>query len=190
MAAGASTRMGQPKQLLPWGKYSLLQHAIDVAKTVKANKVIVVLGAHHEAISSSIENDVISIIVNPNWKNGLGASIAYSANHILNEKEKVSGVLFVLADQPFVTSNYLNEMLTSFQPCESKIIATEYSSGKIGVPVLFDSIYLSELAQLTGDNGAKSILKTHKSAMKVLTPNFENKDIDTKADYNMLNLDF
>ncbi|MBC3759940.1 nucleotidyltransferase family protein [Hyunsoonleella sp. SJ7] len=186
LAAGASTRMGCPKQLLKWGEKSLIQHAIHTSKNTLAMEVIVVLGANSEDITFEINTEAVTVIVNNEWQQGLGKSIASAAHFVLDSKEKVDGLLIVLVDQPFVTSDYLNEMLKTFNPNKKEIIATSYSKEKIGVPTLFDKTYFRELSQLSGDDGAKGIIKTHKDLVKVITPNFKNIDIDTQADYKIL----
>lgn len=186
LAAGASKRMGEPKQLLKWGDSTLLEEAIKKALQLKTDEVIVVLGANYIGIKSAIKQYPITILNNTDWQEGLGKSIAYAAKHINASTPGLKGVLFVLADQPFVSVTYLNDILRVFKTCKSKIVATKYSGNKVGVPVVFDSFYLPELEKLTGDNGAKSILKTHQDMLKTLTPDFENKDIDTKTDYKEL----
>ncbi|MFD2726215.1 nucleotidyltransferase family protein [Hyunsoonleella rubra] len=186
LAAGASTRMGSPKQLLKWCEKSLIQHAIHTSKNTLAMEVIVVLGANSEAITSEINNEAVTLIVNNEWQQGLGKSIASAAHFVLNSKENVDGLLFVLADQPFVTSDYLDDIIKTFNPNKKEIIATSYSKEKIGVPTLFDQAYFAELSLLSGDDGAKSIINKHKDSVKVIAPNFKNMDIDTQADYKML----
>ncbi|GAA4230815.1 nucleotidyltransferase family protein [Postechiella marina] len=189
LAAGASKRMGEPKQLLKWGDSTLLEEAIKKALQLKIDEVIVVLGANYDGIKPVINKYPITILNNTDWEAGLGKSIAFASEYILTCKPMFNGVFFVLSDQPFVSVTYLNNMLDVFKTCKSKIIATKYSTNKVGVPVVFDGVYLSDLAKLTGDNGAKSILKIHQDMLKTLAPNFENKDIDTKADYNKLRQD-
>lgn len=183
LAAGASKRMGSPKQLLSWGESTLINHAITFSKNTKANKVIVILGANGEAISMKIEDVDVSVVINNEWQKGLGKSIATAAQFILDLKQEVDGLLIVLADQPFVTSEYLDEMIAEFDKGLSKIVATSYDSKKIGVPALFGESFFTELSQLSGDEGAKSLIKKYDGFVKVQTPNFNNFDIDTKADY-------
>jgi len=187
LAAGASKRMGSPKQLLKWGDTTLLKHAIKTCKSTLAKDVIVVLGANQEMITSEIKDESVTVISNTFWKLGLGKSIACAAEYVLNSKENIDGLLVVLADQPLITSAYLDEMITKFTPEKKEIIATLYSSNKKGVPALFHNTYFKELSQLSGDDGAKSILKKYPAFVKTLTPGFKNADIDTKEDYELIN---
>ncbi|MEW4925575.1 nucleotidyltransferase family protein [Algibacter sp. 2305UL17-15] len=186
LAAGASSRMGSPKQLLNWGNTSLIQHTLNIAKTTKAVKTFVVLGADSEKIKEEIKEAKVSIILNPEWELGLGKSIARAASVIFNSKENFDGILVALADQPFVTPSFLNQMIDEFSLNKNGIIATFYNTKKNGVPVLFAKSYLSELNKLDDDFGAKLILEKHESKVKSLVPNFENLDIDTKEDYKSL----
>ena len=183
LAAGASTRMGTPKQLLNWGNTSLIKHTINTSKKTTANETVVVLGAHYETIASEIQNESVSIIFNEKWEQGLGKSIASAANFVLNSNKNINGLLIVLADQPFVTVSFLNEIIDRFKPNSKEIIATLYESGKYGVPVLFDKNYFEELSELSEDDGAKSIIKKYSNSVKTITPSFKNVDIDTKEDF-------
>lgn len=175
--------MGQPKQLLSWDGITLLQHAIKTCKKTVSKDIFVVLGAHQDAIVSKIKKASVNIVFNSEWALGLGKSIASATKFLCHSEKKIEGVLIVLADQPFVTSSFLNDMMYQFTPNSCEIIATSYKSGKSGVPVLFDKTYFPELSKLSGDDGAKLILKKHNASVKVITPDFENIDIDTKEDY-------
>lgn len=186
LAAGASSRMGSPKQLLKWGNDSLLNHAINIALRAHASEVIVVLGANYELIEKEIEHHAITVLKNAEWNLGLGKSIAYAAEHVLKSKSKTQGILFTLGDQPLIGSDFLNKMIQGFSPDESQIVASVYKNDKKGVPVLFDSVYFEELSKLIADNGAKQLLQVHKPFVKTLKPPMENKDIDTPEDYNNL----
>ncbi|MEP5341842.1 MAG: nucleotidyltransferase family protein [Algibacter sp.] len=186
LAAGASRRMGTPKQLLSWGNDTLLKHAVKTAVDSHACKVIVVLGANYEAIENDIKSLAITILKNDNWELGLGKSIACAANSIINSNEDFDGVLITLADQPLIDTAFLNEFITNFIPNQNQIIATSYGEEKKGVPVLFDKNYFSELEMLSDDNGAKILLKKHDTLIEVLKFKTENLDIDLKTDYNHL----
>ncbi|TBN06341.1 nucleotidyltransferase family protein [Hyunsoonleella flava] len=183
LAAGASKRMGSPKQLLKWGETTLLQHSIKTCKNTVAKEVFTVLGANHEVIASGIEDESLPLVFNKEWEQGLGKSIASASKFLLNSNKIFEGILIVLADQPFVTTSFLDEMMNQFNPNSKDIIATSYNSSKCGVPVLFDKAYFKELSDLSGDDGAKSILEKHITSVQVIAPDFENTDIDTKEDY-------
>jgi molybdenum cofactor cytidylyltransferase len=186
LAAGDSTRMGTPKQLLKWKNTTLLGHAIETAKKSNASKTCVVIGANHNLISTKTNNYQVEVLVNESWEKGLGSSIAFGVNHLLKSDTNFDAVLIMLADQPLIDSIYLNSMINQFEVGKQQIVATSYNNSKQGVPVLFDAIYFEELSQLNDDKGAKRILQ--KYSEKVLTINADNmvSDIDTLEDYEKL----
>ena len=183
LAAGASSRMGSPKQLLPWGNGSLITHAVKNALKTKANEVIVVLGANYDTIFHEINHFPITVVFNEEWELGLGRSIASAIDYINEQLEKPNGVLITLADQPLISTHYLNELISNFKINSNQILATSYQGNKYGVPVLFDSCYFSQLSQLNDDFGAKLILDANKSSVKVFNPPVKNVDLDSKEDY-------
>lgn len=183
LAAGASKRMGEPKQLLPWAGSTLLKQTIKTALNVKGSPVFVVLGANFEVLSSHIENYPVEIIYNSDWEKGLGKSISQSISFFKDSELKFEGILFLLADQPFITAEYLKEMIHAYKPNTGQIIATAYVHGERGVPVLFDAEYFSELESLTQDIGAKQVLKAHETKVEILFSGTKNIDLDTQIEY-------
>ncbi|ALJ03793.1 hypothetical protein APS56_00890 [Pseudalgibacter alginicilyticus] len=184
LAAGASKRMGVPKQLLKWGDSTLLEHAIVQALQLNTIEVIVVLGANFNRIKPQIEHYPITILNNKNWEVGLGKSIAFAVEYLIKSKRSIEGVLITLADQPFIESSFLNLLIDGFLPNKSQIIATLYEDAKQGVPVLFCKKYFNELSYLNDDIGAKVLLEKHGVEVKVFKPKIENIDMDFKIDYN------
>ncbi len=185
LAAGASSRMGRPKQLLPWEDTTLLGHAIRKAKDSVAKSVIVVLGAHAESIRNAIIGEV-EILENTSWKSGLGSSIACGTDFLVKHT-KADGVLIMLADQPLVGTSYLNSMMGAFDTEEKGIIATAYPHN-VGVPALFAASYFDRLVKLADDYGAKKIIDKHDADVLVLDPGNKMVDIDTKREYeNLIN---
>ena len=110
LAAGGSSRMGQPKQLLPWGNTTLIEHQIQtLIKT--GNPVNVVLGFNSDLIIPVIKNYKINIFINNNWENGMGSSLSLGISQIITRFPKAAGVLITLLDQPLITASYYEKML-------------------------------------------------------------------------------
>ena len=183
LAAGSSTRMGQPKQLLKWGDHTLLDHAIETVLEANTHEVILVLGSNFELINKTIKNHDVTILNNKNWKQGLGTSIACGVQFISKSIPNIDGVLLVLADQPLIDSHYLKSMIKNFVPNNKQILATLYNNGKQGVPVLFDIGYIEELSKLDNDFGAKQLLNKHPSHVVTLGSSIQTVDLDSEEDY-------
>ncbi len=185
LAAGNSHRMGSPKQLLPWMDKTLIEHQIDV-RLQTGYDVTVVLGGHSDKIIPVIEKLPITFFVNKNWESGMGTSIAHGIEMLERKYPESEGVLISLLDQPLVTKEHLEKLISSFKVNTKQIIVSESSSGWIGVPVLFDKTYYSELKTLTGDQGAKKIIKKHPN--KVISIECGNLllDMDNQDDYQKL----
>ncbi|MEM7485075.1 MAG: nucleotidyltransferase family protein [Bacteroidota bacterium] len=183
LAAGASSRMGDMiKQLLPWGKTTLLGHALEQAKQVTEN-TYVVLGANADEIRSSIPE--ANLIVNRNWQSGMGSSISAGVKYILENEKGFDGLLILLADQPLVDSPYLNLMKKKFRASQSKIVATAYEN-KLGVPAIFHRSILPELLELDKDFGAKQVINKYIDDTERVFPNGKEIDIDTPEKYSQL----
>lgn len=186
LAAGSSSRMGQPKQLLPWKDSFLLDHAISIAESIQPSKTVVVLGANYERINSKIQHRKVVVFRNLKWEEGLGSSIACGINFIQNSVDPVDGVLIILPDQPLINENYLKLMIGQFRKNEKQIIASLYETDKLGVPALFDRCYFEELIQLSGDKGAKKVISDNIEKVSALKTNHLIVDIDTEEDYKRL----
>jgi molybdenum cofactor cytidylyltransferase len=172
LAAGSSSRMGQSKQLLPWGNETLLSHAVRTAMDSRAGHVYVVLGDNDAAHRKAIEGLPVTIVVNPGWQNGMGSSLKMG----VDEARKVSdAVLVMVCDMPFVTSEHLNNLVATDRP----VVASKYLD-TIGVPVLFRKEMFDELMMIGDQEGARRIIATHKPGIVALK---SGSDIDTPEDY-------
>ena len=163
----------------------MLQSTIETAKRSTSDKVVVVLGAHSEAIQKIIPSDVISV-VNTDWQHGMGSSIACGMQTLLESGNKFTAVLIMLADQPLIDSQYLNTLLATFQDKDREIVATDYN-GKAGVPALFGSKYFNQLGNLDAEFGAKELLARNFFDIHLLDAGSKTLDIDTDEDYDKLN---
>ena len=186
LAAGNSSRMGRPKQLLPWKNSSLLNHSIQLARDLNQGETYVVLGAHRDVIIPHIRHRNINLICNDNWRFGIGASISSGIKIIMNAKPKYNGALIMLADQPLVNTDYLHHLIKLFNTQSGQIITSSYGNNSIGVPAIFHHSFFKELSQLTKNFGAKKVIKKHINHAKILESKHLITDIDTQEDYDNL----
>lgn len=185
IAAGESKRMGSPKQLLPWNDKTLIEHQIDNLSKL-GFEINVVLGANAQLIKNKIKNKNVHIVINEDWKNGMGNSISCAANQIENHIESYDGILITLVDQPLITPDYFHDMLKMFQFGKRNIVVSQSESGVKGAPVLFDVFYADQLRNLNGEKGAKPILEKNKENIVLMPPNALLADMDTPKQYNDL----
>ena len=183
MAAGESSRMGRPKQLLEWKSSNLLNHAISKALQLMPAHVFVVLGAGADIIIPEIESKQVNILINKNWKQGLGNSIRFGANTVSRDFHDVEGILLMLADQPLIEFEHYSNLIKKFTPERHQILATEYRDGKLGVPALFDKTYFKELSDLNSDIGAKHVIHKYSGNVESIKNDQANIDIDTYDRY-------
>lgn len=185
LAAGNSSRMAVSKQLLKWKEANLLQHAMTTVNKVNSQN-LVVLGANYSKIKSQIEDKNIRVLCNQNWQKGLGNSISFGINYIKESLPNIDNVLIMLADQPLIDADFLNQMIETHILYPKKIICTLYQNDKLGVPAIFNKIYFEDLLQLNDDKGAKELLKKYSSDVISLNGVKIVRDIDTLDDYEDL----
>ena len=183
LAAGNSSRMGEPKQLMMYKNKTFLQHIIGEAKSANLEPVICVTGYQSELITKSITGMGVSIIYNQLWRDGMGTGIAAGIKQLL--LSDVDSVILAVSDQPHVSSDLFSSMLALKDQSGKRIVACSYA-GTLGTPVLFDKDYFNQLKSLSGNQGAKNIVKLN--IPDVCPIEFEKGriDIDTKEDYENL----
>ncbi|MBB4077634.1 molybdenum cofactor cytidylyltransferase [Lewinella aquimaris] len=181
LAAGSSTRMGRPKQLLPWRGETLLRHTIQRTEPIAATARFVMLGAHREEIERSIKDLKINILYHQNYSEGLGSTISSGVRQIVNSG-RFTHLLIALGDQPGVETRYLQQVVDAAARAPTRFIATAYGEHS-GVPALFPAAYFPDLIALDGDAGAGQILKANPSGVLRLHPPAPIFDIDTPEDY-------
>jgi molybdenum cofactor cytidylyltransferase len=183
LAAGSSSRMGEPKQLMMYKNKTFLQHIISEAKNALLDPVICVTGYQSELISKSILGMEVSVVYNEHWSEGMGSGISAGIKHLL--LSDVDSVILTVSDQPHVSSDLFHTMLEMKARSGKRIVACSYT-GTLGTPVLFSKEYFNQLKSLNGNQGAKNIVKIN--LPDVCSVEFEkgNIDIDTREDYNNL----
>lgn len=183
LAAGASSRMGHPKQLLLFEGRTLLARAVTAAADAEAQPVIVVLGANATEIREAGGIPAgIRIVVNARWSTGLASSLTAGLRAF--EEGSSDGILVTLADQPSVDASLLRKLMAAFRS-GSRIVATDYD-GAPGVPALFGREHVPELLSLTGDAGAGPWLRAKGREVTVVAPERPLIDIDRPADLDRL----
>lgn len=185
LAGGASSRMGEPKQLLKLGNKTMLSSVITKVLDVKNQDTFVVLGANYSKIERLFKG-VVSCVVNNNWSKGIGTSISCGVAKLM-KSNKYMHVVIVLADQPGIEVCDLNKLLEVHKKEKSKITVSSFINYR-GVPAVFHKDMFSDLVLLSDDEGAKSVIKKYQDQVLEVVFNKELLDIDTVDDYQkMLN---
>lgn len=185
LAAGGASRMGEPKLLLPFRESSLLENAIDAAKSSGLSKIVLVSGAWHEAVEKIAAKKNLRWINNDSWNDGIGSSIRKGLYHAVTLWPETDGLLFMVADQPFVTGELLVEIVALQKSSGLPAVASGYG-GTVGTPALFHQSLFEEIRHLSGDHGARKILLNHKDQTGVVPFMAGETDIDTPAEYEAL----
>ncbi|MGJ5675018.1 MAG: nucleotidyltransferase family protein [Nostochopsis sp.] len=182
LAAGASTRMGRPKQLLEYNGRSLIQHAVEVAIASVCHPIIVVLGAYADRIKPEIVTSV-ETIENPFWHQGMSTSIRMGIETLNKSDYKAEAAILMLCDQPFVSPSLIERLIKVYRTTSAPIVASEYAQ-ILGVPAIFDRTLFPQLTQLSQDAGARKIIQKYvRQVARVAFPQ-GIIDIDTPQDYN------
>jgi len=185
LAAGASTRMGFPKQLLSYKGYSLLGYTIECAIASVCKTVVVVLGANAQQIGSEINQAAVTVVENPDWNSGMGSSIRSGILSLENCSEAIEAAVITVCDQPFLYTEIINHLVATYYSTGKPIVACQYAD-TLGVPVLFSKSLFSELATLDGTMGAKKLISKYENEVFSIPFPLGVIDIDTPKDYQQL----
>jgi molybdenum cofactor cytidylyltransferase len=187
LAAGASHRLGQPKQLLVYRGEFLIERAIRLANEAGAAPVVAALGAHFEVIVASIAlNDVI-LSINDQWEKGIASSIHAGLETLNAVANGASGVLILGCDQPRLTAAHLRALIETFvAQSQAAIVASAYA-GIHGVPAVFPRSVFAELFALRGDKGARELLV--KPPCPLIALDFEGGEVDIDQPGDLAQLD-
>ena len=184
LAAGASKRLGSPKQLMVHEGVPLVRRAAIAAVDAGANPVVVVLGANASIIEPALRGLAsVTIVVNADWANGMASSLA-AGLRALGDAVAYDAILVTLADQPFVDAGALKRLIAAFDN-EHRLVASAYN-GVIGVPAVFAREHVAELMQLEGDSGAGQWLRRRSGEVTAIPLDAGAVDIDTPADETRL----
>jgi molybdenum cofactor cytidylyltransferase len=186
LAAGSSSRLGQPKQLMKFKNRPLLQNIIDRSQVFPFGSKVLILGAHHEKIKKNINTGEFKVFINEEWKEGIASSIRKGVRCSLEITPDLEHILFVLSDQPFVTNELLLELMDTHIQQGKTITGCRYNN-TIGVPAIFSKHLFQELSLLEGDSGAKVLIKKYADQVADISFDHGSVDVDKPEDYTKLN---
>jgi len=184
LAAGASTRLGQPKQLLPYRGRTLLRHAAEVAAATGCIPLVLVTGALHKELLPEVGSLPFNIAHNVEWAEGMSSSIRTGLSCLEKQAPELGAAVVMVCDQPLLTADVLLRLISQFQVTGQPLVASAYA-GVRGVPALFSREVFAELRALRGPMGARDLLRRYAYLPAVEFPGGVI-DVDTTAQYAAL----
>jgi len=184
LAAGGSERMGQPKQLLPVRGRPMVHHVTSALVALGLPQVIVVTGAHKEAVGAALADLPVDIVVNESWAEGMSSSICAGLRALCPD---LQAVLLVLADQPALTTDLLQSLVAHYRASGAPIVAPVYR-GRRGNPVIFDRALFPELLAVRGDRGGRSLIERYREQAELVEVDDPAviADVDSPEDYRRI----
>jgi molybdenum cofactor cytidylyltransferase len=186
LAAGAARRMAAPKLLIPFKGTTLLENAIRAATGAAAEAVFVITGAYDHEMSSVLPAYPVQPVFNAHWAEGQASSIRTAVAFC--REQSFAAVLIMVADQPFVTAQHLDALIGAYRLGKASIYAAQVGNRR-GNPCLFDASCFDALMSLTGDTGARGLLKGEggfELQPVVFADQHLFEDIDTEEDLQRL----
>ena len=178
LAAGGSSRLGTPKQLLRTADgQTLLRRAAQTALASVCRPITVVLGASADATRREVEDLPLSMVVNPDWATGIASSLRIGLAAVRADAA-LDAVVIILCDQPRVSDALLDSLVTVRQTSGHDLVACEYDD-VLGVPALFGNSLFGALAALDGDEGARKIIRNYRGPLTRVPFPGGHLDIDT-----------
>ena len=184
LAAGVSSRMGEPKQLLRLGGKTLLEQVLDNAHSAALDQIVVVLGAGAENIQQQVDLGKVKVVINNFYQQGMGTSLGAGLAAL---DPAINAALILLADQPFVRPATLRRICEEYRRSHAQIVIPLYN-GFRGNPVLLDRSVFPEVRALSGDVGCRAIFGNHLEGIVKLSVEDVGilLDIDSRADFDKL----
>jgi CTP:molybdopterin cytidylyltransferase MocA len=178
LAAGTSSRLGRPKQLLAVDGQPLVRRAALAALATHPVRAAVVLGAEATAVSAALAGLRIESIYCDDWQEGMGASLRAGVRIL---QPHCDGLLVVLCDQPALSAAHLQHLVDAWRAAPERAVASRYAA-TVGVPALLPARWFARLLELQGDAGARTLLRAQAAeVVTVAAPELE-RDIDDPQD--------
>ena len=181
LAAGLSSRMGEPKQLLPFGESTIVETVVDSMLGAKFNEIIVVVGHCAAEIREQLGTRPIKIVFNPDYREGM----LTSAQTGIRTLQGSDAFALMLVDQPFITSELIDQVVDGYVQTDKGITLPSYNY-KRGHPVIFDQRYANEVLALdAGSGGVRTLFKRYSDDIHYVTVDSDRvlRDIDYREDY-------
>ena len=188
LAAGGSSRLGQPKQLLKFQGKTLIRRAAETLFGSQCDRIVVVLGAEIEHATAELHGLEVAICINENWQAGMSSSIITGLERMLEIEPNLDAAVITLCDQPHVNSVDIDKLITAYNVSRPPIVAAKYGK-TTGVPALFSKEIFHQLFELTGDKGARQIIQNHIEIVDTVVIEKAAGDIDCLDDVNRLQSD-
>jgi molybdenum cofactor cytidylyltransferase len=182
LAAGGSRRLGRPKQTLQWQGKAMLCSAVEACLPVCQAGLVVVTGARAAEVETCLESYPVTVVRNPDWAKGISGSLR--AGLAALRPCTFAGLLLSLGDQPLVTPDDIVRLADAWVASPEQPAAAHYN-GMRGVPAIFPASFCGELMALTGDEGARRVLRAATECSEVAMP-AAAMDIDTPSDLEAL----
>jgi CTP:molybdopterin cytidylyltransferase MocA len=187
LAAGASRRLGQPKQLVGFAGEMLLERALRLAKEAGASPVLAVLGANFAPICAAIPFNAAIPVFNEKWEQGMSSSIHAGLHEAEVRAPEAFGALVMSCDQPRLTSEHLRTLLQAYAAQDKPTIIASTYAGGYGIPAVFPRNVYPKLHALHGDKGARALLAKPPCALIAVSFEGGEVDIDRPEDLTHLN---
>jgi len=185
LAAGASTRMGRPKQLIRVDGETLLRRTARIAVEAGCSPVVVVLGSGAEEMHSELAALPLAITVNQDWPEGMASSLRCGLLSISGLSSAAAGILVLVCDQPLLSVEHVKSILRTQAAGNALVTASRYRD-RAGVPAVFASQLFPELMTLQGDQGARELILAHKAQLETIAWSEGALDVDLPEDLEMI----
>jgi molybdenum cofactor cytidylyltransferase len=182
LAAGPASRMGRPKQLLPLRGQSLVRRAAQAALDGGCAPVIVVTGAHADAVAAELTGLAIVRAFNPDWSRGMGGSIRAGLAALLAAEPLVDAAVVMVCDQPHLDGAVVRNLVGGWSGGGNPMAASEYG-GTVGPPCCFGRGAFGSLRSIADSDGAKRLLQANPQSVTRIPWPAGSVDVDTREDW-------